>query len=133
MMAFAITAMVFTSCTTETIDSTISWSVNFEETTVSGQTVVPGLNADNLREIALSTAKANNYEMLFDYVIVLRAQTSEKNVKTTTEKIASEIDKAVKTAYGDPVKVQSNFNKLEISFIYTFGKVQAEVTTLKYK
>lgn len=131
---FAV-ALILSSCTTEvTMDSFIYVEKNSSWSWSSGQSYTTGLDDDAINDLSAEIVKEKGYEMMNKYSVVIRAQKKRADVIDKAKDFADELDKRIKAKYGNPVKVDTRYSKLQVNVTAEFGNTGKEtVAVFTYK
>lgn len=129
---FAV-ALILSSCTTEVtmnsfiyVEKNSSWS--------SDQSYTTGLDDAAINDLSAEIAKEKGYEMMNKYSVVIRAQKKRADVIDKAKDFADELDKRIKAKYGNPVKVDTRYTKLQVNVTAKFGNTGKEtVAVFTYK
>lgn len=131
---FAV-ALIFSSCEPEvSMDSFIYVEKNSAWSWVSGQSYTTGLDDDAINAICAEVAQEKGYELMNKYSVILRAQKKRADVIDKAKDFAEAMDKHIKAKYGDPVKVDTRYTKLQMNITAEFGNTGKEtVAVYPYK
>ena len=126
-----VVAMAFSSCKEEvTMDSFIFVTVNSAFSWSSGQQYTTGFDQNSLDSICAVIVKEKGYELLSAHNFLIRAQKERAEVVEKGKDFATEMDKRIKAQYGDPVKVDSRYTKLQVVVSTAFGDTEKETVAI---
>lgn len=127
-------ALAFSSCTDVTMDSFIYIEKNSSYSWSSNQSYTSGLDDSAINTMCEAIAKEKGYELLNNHTVVIRAQKKRADVIEKGKDFAAEFDKRIKAEYGNPVKVDTRYTKLQVNVVAEFGNTGKEtIAVFTYK
>ena len=130
---FIALSLLLCGCTTsETQTGLIGWEITFG-VKVSTEAVTPGLTFEAIDSICNVILTENEYEKLGVNHIILRKVKDTKEVKQKAIDFAKTVDNRIKDTWGEDVKVNSRYTKLQVVFDADFDATTETVAIYKYK
>lgn len=126
-------SLLLCGCTTsETQTGLIGWEITFG-VKVTGEAVTPGLTFEKIDSICDVIAAENEYEKLGVNHVILHKMKEGKEVKQKAIDFAKAVDGRIKDIWGEDVKVDSRYTKLQVVFDADFDATTETVAIYKYK
>lgn len=113
-------------------DGLIGWEITFG-VSVSGGTVTQGLTHEAINSICTTIATENEYDKLGANHVILHKVQDGKEVKQKAIDFAKAVDERIKYKWGEEVKVDSRYTKLQVVFDADYDMTTETVAIYKYK
>ena len=113
-------------------DGLIGWEISFG-VNMSGEAITPGLTSEAIDSICTVVATENEYDKLGANHVILHKQKDGNELKQKAIEFAKAVDQRIKEKYGENVKVDSRYTKLQVTFDADYVTTTETVAIYKYK